>query len=174
MHAMRVVAALAVTPLLLGSSRPRSTDKAAVPQRVRLAPGDACSLLTPAEVSAVLGEKILPGKHPPAMPNGKVIMTLCMFGPSADPGIEDKKAVLTIITTRSFENGTIPMQGITKTPVSGIGDEAVFIITPGFGSGLNVRKGGSAFQIRVNGGHLTTQQEQDLEKALAKDVVARL
>lgn len=155
MHSFRIAVAAVVTPLALVTSGPSPTD--------------ACSLLTPAEASAVLGETILPGQHPAA-----TITKICLYSSSADPSIGDKKAVLAIITVQSFNNGKIPMQGITKTPVSGIGDDAMFIITSGFGSGLNVRKGDAAFQIRVNGGKLTIPLEEEMEKALAKDVLKRL
>src|SRR5579862_3142744 len=36
-------------------------------------------------------------------------------------------------------------------PVSAIGDDAYYIDTPGFGVGLNVKKGAFAFQVKVFG-----------------------
>jgi hypothetical protein len=156
MQPLGIAIVAVVTPLVLVASGP--------------SPSDACSLLTPAEAGAVLGEKILPGQHPP----GGKITKICLYSSSTDLSIGDKKAIVAIITVQSFNNGKIPMQGITKTPVSGIGDDAIFIITSGFGSGLNVRKGDVAFQIRVNGGKLTIPLEEEMEKALANEILKRL
>jgi hypothetical protein len=156
MHAFGIAVAAAVSPYVLVAGGPSPTD--------------ACLLLTPAEASAVLGEKILPGQHPP----GGKITKICLYSSSTDPSIGDKKAIVAIITVQSFNNGKIPMQGITKTPVSGIGDDALFIVTSGFGVGLNVRKGDVAFQVRVNGDKLAIPVEEEMEKALAKEVLKRL
>ena len=49
-----------------------------------------------------------------------------------------------------FNNAKAPMHGITKNAVTGVGDEAYFITTPGVGTALNVKKGGFVFQIRVS------------------------
>lgn len=71
-----------------------------------------------------------------------------------------------------FTNAKTPVKGITKTPVSGVGDDAYYITTPGLGTGLNVKKGNSAFQIRVNG--FPVDQTKAMEKTLALDVLAKL
>ncbi len=189
MHSTQM-AAVAATSLLLGWSPALPGANRTTPRRdtgvtagVRrgtsslaarqLATGDACALVTPAEVSAALGITVLPGKTPPPV-NGHPITTICAFSNVPNASIGDKKAVISLITTQSFDIGKTPVQGITKTPVSGIGDEAYFVVTPGFDSGLNVREGRHAMQIRVNGGKLTIAQEEDIEKAIAKAAVVRL
>jgi hypothetical protein len=65
-----------------------------------------------------------------------------------------------------------PILGIPKTPVRGVGDEAYFIDTPGFGMGLNVKKGSSAFQVKVYG--FSPEQIKSFEMTLAQDVLSKL
>ena len=61
---------------------------------------------------------------------------------------------------------------IAKTPVKGVGDDAYFIDTPGFGLGLNVKKGSSAFQVKVYG--FSPEQIKIFEMTLAQDVLVKL
>jgi hypothetical protein len=137
-------------------------------------PTDACSLLTPAQVSAVLGvsvgagEKILP-----------TTTAMCGWEVPGDKGIGRKRVVLNIYTqmgsrtpTQRFNTAKTPIQGITKVPVSGVGDDAIFATTPGFGTGLIFRKGDAAFDLRVYGFPL--DQIETKEKTLALDVLAKL
>jgi len=76
------------------------------------------------------------------------------------------------MTLQSFENGKKPAAGIEKSPLSGVGDDAIYIVTAGFGAALNVKKGSSAFQLRVGG--FKPEQEKAIEKALALQVLARM
>jgi hypothetical protein len=66
----------------------------------------------------------------------------------------------------------MPMQGITKTPVSGVGDDAISITTPGMGTGLTFRKGASALDVRVYGFPL--DQIKAKEETLARGIIAKL
>jgi len=144
-------------------------------------PTDACTVLTPARVSAILGASVsadkeppspFPGSHPTSHPTcwwsqpGVSIMTskrafLDIFGPIGRFSPVDR-----------FNNGKTPVHGVTKTPISGIGDDAYYITSGGLGTGLNVRKGSSAFQIRVYG--FSLDQIKAMEKTLAQDVLAKL
>lgn len=137
-------------------------------------PTDACSLLTPAQVTAVLavsvgaGEKILPNST-----------AMCGWEVPGQKGMDRKRAVLSIYTqigsltpVQRFNYVKTPIKGITKVPVSGVGDDAVFVTTPGFGTGLIFRKGDAAFDLRVYG--FSLDQVEAKEKVLAKDVLAKL
>ena len=76
------------------------------------------------------------------------------------------------IPVQRFNAAKTPIQGITKEPVSAVGDDAIFATTPGVGTGLIFRKGDAAFDLRVYGfpiDQLTTK-----EKELAQEVLARL
>jgi hypothetical protein len=135
--------------------------------------GDACSFLSQAQLSAALGVPVDPGHH---IGPGSA---LCGWNQPDDPNHTGKGGLLTIYRTvgkltpvERFENGKLPVQGIAKTPVSGIGDDAYYIDTPGLGVGLNVKKGISAFQIRVYG--FSVDQTKSIEKDLAQGILAKL
>jgi hypothetical protein len=139
----------------------------------RAAGGDACTYLTGLQISTVLGVAIDAGQH--IGPGG----ALCGWGEPNDPNHSGKHVLLTlyravgkISPVERFENGKTPIQGIPKTPIRGVGDDAYFIDTPGFGLGLNVKKGSSAFQVKVYG--FSPEQIKAFEMTLAQDVLAKL
>ena len=134
---------------------------------------DACSFLSENKVGAILGLPIDAGRH---IGPGSA---LCGWGEPNDPDHSGKHVLLTIYRAvgkispvERFENGKMPIHGIEKTPVAGIGDDAYYIDTPGFGLGLNVKKGNFAFQVKVFG--FSPQMTKTFENSLAQDVLARL
>ena len=126
-------------------------------------PKDACALLTPAQVSAVLGVTVGAGEHilPPSS-------TLCGYGGPGAP----KRVVVALISVTMFTQEKTPMEGIKKEAVAGIGDEAHYITTPGFGTGLSVRIGNFAFKVRVYG--FAPEQVKQKEKTLVGEALAKL
>jgi hypothetical protein len=76
------------------------------------------------------------------------------------------------MTVKSFETSKPPVKSIEKAPLSGVGDDAIYITTGGFGTALNVKKGNSAFQVRVGG--FKMEQEKDIEKSLALEILKKL
>ncbi|HKF51902.1 MAG TPA: hypothetical protein VKB26_06290 [Candidatus Acidoferrales bacterium] len=137
-------------------------------------PGDACALLTSAQVSAVLGVSVGAGEK--ILPNNTAV---CGWEVPGQKGMDRKRVVLNIYTQigsmtpiQRFNAAKTPMQGITKAPASGVGDDAIFATTPGFGTGLIFRKGNAAFDLRVYGFPL--DQIEAKEKTLALDVLAKL
>jgi hypothetical protein len=137
-------------------------------------PTDACSLLTPAQVTAVLGvsvaagEKLAPGSA-----------ALCGWEVPGQKSLSRKRVVLSIYTpigsltpVERFNNAKFPIRGIKKEPVSGVGDDAIFATTPGFGTGLIFRKGDAAFDLRVYG--FPVEQVKANEKKLADCVIQKL
>ena len=137
-------------------------------------PDDACSLLTQARVSSVLGVSVGAG-----LPISPTNPRTCGWSQPNDANHTGKRVLLDVFgpigkltPADRFLNGKTPVKGITKTPVSGIGDDAYFIMTPGLGTGLNVKKGNSAFQIRVYG--FSQDQIEAMEKALAQDALAKM
>lgn len=134
-------------------------------------PSDACSLLTQAQVSSILGMPVDAGQH--LIPNSS---SICGWGKT---GPAEKRVVLSIYTqighltpVDRFNAAKTPFKGVTKTPVSGVGDDAISATTPGFGTGLIFRKGDAAFDLRVYGFPL--DQLNAKEKTLALDVIAKL
>ena len=131
----------------------------------------ACSLLAQAKVAQVLGVSV--GAGAPIMPGQP---SQCSWAP---PGDRTKRALLDILTPLGsrtpvdrFNTGKTPVNGITKTAVTGIGDDAYYTSTPGLGTVLSVRKGTSAFTIRISG--FPDDATKALEKTLALDVLTKL
>src|SRR5262249_44687151 len=106
---------------------------------------DACSLLTEARVSAVLGVSVGAGQHIAA--NNAL---LCGWSQAGSTTPSSKRVVLDILASIGsakpvdrFNTSKTPVKGITKTPVSGIGDDAFYITTPGIGTALMIKRGSS-------------------------------
>jgi hypothetical protein len=142
------------------------------------APGDACALLTAPQVSSALGAVVGPGE--PIMPNHT---TVCTWREQGVPAGTERNVSVSVMAVKSFENGKIPMTGITKTPVSGIGDEAYFIEPRGMAAGLSVRKGDTCFQIRARSNPTwfktgktpeSEAKDQAVDRALALEILKKL
>ncbi len=128
---------------------------------------DPCSLLTPAQVSAVLGVNVGAGKT--------LVPTVCYWtAPNQAPGAAAKKVTVTLQKPQAFAYAKMPAnsKSITKTPISGIGDDAVYGTTAGQAATLTVKKGDVVFVVRVDGFPLDQLEEK--EKTLAKEIVAKL
>ena len=132
---------------------------------------DACVLLTPQQVSGVLGVSVQAGKP--------VSVRMCQWEQSDASAPNSKRVLLTVFGQMGrlspvdrFNNSKTQVRGVAKDPVSGVGDDAVFISTMGLA--LNVRSGAAAFQIRVSGANLSQDQVKQMEIALAKQVIPNL
>ena len=77
---------------------------------------------------------------------------------------------MAIITPQVFGNEKHPLQGIAEETATGVGDDAHYMTTPGFGTGLSVLKGGFAFKVRVYG--FPVAQVKQKEQALAQQILA--
>jgi hypothetical protein len=94
-------------------------------------------------------------------------------------GPGSKKVTVTIQDPRAFEHAKMPVGGgITKTPASGIGDDAVYGTTPKFAALLTVKKGDVVFVVRVYGFPIDSGKPLDeiqaKEKTLALEILSRL
>lgn len=136
-------------------------------------PTNACSLLTPPQVSAVLGV--------PAA--SKALGTgVCFWDQTGvKPGSPRRKVVFTMLIMQGYTQGyavaKMPNAPTSATHVSGLGDDAYYLsMTSGKGMELRVKKGGVAFAIRVqrSGTSFTPDQIKDKEKMLAQDVLSKL
>jgi hypothetical protein len=142
-------------------------------------PQDTCAALTADQVTAVLGVSVsaqahgdLSGKDPDSHPT-------CWWSQPGVPAFSSKRVFLEIFGTIGntspldrFSAAKTPVRGISKTPLSGVGDEAIFITSGGSNGSLDVRKGSSVFQIRVYGYPL--EETKAKEKGLALQVLANL
>jgi hypothetical protein len=144
----------AMIAVALAASTVRQADA-----RVRV---DPCSLLTVAQVSAALGDKVDAGK------------------PIYTDGCSWHAASARTMVTIKFETVTFFSElktrihpGIAHTPVAGVGDDAFYLSMGTTISNLTVKKGNQAFVVRVYG--VSDQAKQrDIEKAIAKAVVAKM
>ncbi len=137
-------------------------------------PTDACSLLSEEQVKAVLSVAVGAGQH--LTPNSSVV---CGWEQPGQSGSTRKRVVVSIYVPLGkrtpidrFNAAKTPVNGIPKTPVSGVGDDALYATTPGFGTGLIFRKGDSAFDVRVYG--FADDEIKAKEKTLAQDILAKL
>ena len=137
-------------------------------------PADACSLLNPAQVTAALGVSVAAGKN--IVPGS---LAVCGWEVAGQHGMNRKRVVLSIYTRigsltplERFNHAKAPIGGIEKEPVSGVGDDAIFVTTPGFGTGLIFREGDGAFDLRVYG--FPIDQVEAKEKNLADCVIQSL
>lgn len=138
------------------------------------APTDACALLTPAQVSAVLGVTVGAGQR--VTPTNGLI---CGWAQPSDTSHTGKRVVLSIygqLGTRSpadrFATAKTPVPGVEKTPVAGVGDDAFYSTTSGLGTGLVFKKGESAFDLHVYG--FPVEEIKAKEKMLAADVLGKV
>jgi hypothetical protein len=126
------------------------------------APRDPCAQLTPAQVSAALGETVAAGQQAGTKtcswsankPTHQVVSL--MFSP---PGDWDRRK-------------TRLMPGVTKASVSGVGDEA-FAETAANFTTLYVKKGSTIFMVRVYGVPNVGRQLA-IEKPIAQTVAAKV
>jgi hypothetical protein len=113
------------------------------------AAGDACSLLTDAQVSTTFGTPVDPGK-PIASP-----ATCQRFGKGKSATLTVNQTIAGKTAVQRFDTGkTSTLPGITVEPVSGVGDDAYYVSysnTTREGLGSGSKKGNSAFEVRVYG-----------------------
>ena len=129
----------------------------------------ACALLSQADVSTTLGAPV-PGGTPIASPascqwigKGKMA-TLVLRQPRDGRSPVDQ-----------FNAGKKTLAGITVEPVSGVGDDAYYVYfskTTRAGLGLVVKKGSSAFEVRVYGFDL--DKAKPVAKTLAQNAAGKL
>jgi hypothetical protein len=147
---------------------------------------DACSLLTQTQVSSVLGVSVGVGQHPsdethvpPANP--AIDRLACTWYEAGKNGPVAKRVSLNILGTmgsltpvQRFNTAKTPIRGITKTTVTGVGDEAFYMVSQ-LRVTLHVKKGNSVIEMMV-GGFPAQQIEQvkTMEKTLAQEAVAKL
>jgi hypothetical protein len=129
-------------------------------------PTDACSLLTTAKVSEVLGVSVKNGERVVA-----TSATICGWAGPGGPS-NSKRAVASLLTLDMFNHEKTPLKGIVETDAPGLGEDAHYMTTPGFGTGLSVKKGNFAFKIRVYG--FPDDATKEKEKILAQQVLASL
>lgn len=137
-------------------------------------PADACSLLTAAQVSSVLG---VPAAGKAMGPKA------CMWVQTGvKPGSPRRRVDIVILIMQGYTQGyavaKMPNAPTTATQVSGLGDDAYYLsMTSAHAyTELRVKKGSVAFSIRVqrSGTPFTPDQIKVKEKTLVQDALAKL
>jgi hypothetical protein len=160
-HLMRAhIASLALLGAIVALSAERPYVAAPAPT--------ACSLLTTAQVTAVVGTAMADGT--PVTDRG------CIW---RDPtGKSGKRVTLTILLPHGYETGKTMLAGMQKTGVNGVGDEAFYKYydEPRYQKiklvDLDVKKGSSYFGIQVGG--VTVDEGKAMAKTLALDILPKL
>jgi hypothetical protein len=126
-------------------------------------PKDPCSPLTASQVGAALGMTVGPGQS--------TNPTVCQW--AAEPGAAARvSATLQFWGEDAYAGMKAPLPGIARTPLGGVGDDAVYT-TVGRLTTLSVKRGKVVFVVRVYG--VPDQAKQmAVEKALALHVLAGL
>src|ERR1700729_739439 len=135
---------------------------ATLASRTAAAQAAPCSLLTSAQVTAAVGVSV--GEAQPIANTG------CSW--SAPHMI----VTVSLWDENKWDQMKTPVPGMSRTPISGLGDDA-FYTTLGPASGkqiatLSVKKGSTAYLIKVYGPSVTDQMS--MEKTLAGSVLTKL
>jgi len=130
-------------------------------------PADACSLLSTQEIATALGVEVDAGT--------KIAPGACHWkGRAKRPGDDVATLRINFTTARSFEIGRTPLSGYTKTPESGIGDDAYSVDHGGRDPTLSIKKGSAVVIIFVNIPKTSVDQTKAVERKVALKLVEKL
>jgi hypothetical protein len=108
---------------------------------------------------------------------------VCTWKEQGVSGGADRNVSVSLMSMKSFEFGKTPTPIITKTPVSGLGDEAYLTEPRGMVASLSVRKGDTCFQIRTRSNPKwaatgktpeSEVKDQAIDRALALEILKKL
>lgn len=152
---------------------------AAAPSSAAAPPTDACPLLTSAEISAVVGVTVGAGTH-----ITPTYLKSCQWEPPGGATVQFGSVLLALESAASWQSAKAMLQavanapnnnkkgGITMTPASGIGDDALYSSVGNY-TKLIVKKGDLSFQIVITS-NAPIEKKRDMEKALAAKVLSKL
>ncbi len=110
---------------------------AAIPE----ASGDACKLLSAAQVSSVLGVQVDEGSY--SLPGNP---QFCIWKEHDKSDMTAQNVQVNFLTSRQYE---LPKTGpFAKGSENSLGDEAYWAYTPGIGFTLSVKKGSAYFRVQ--------------------------
>lgn len=146
---------LTVAPLLLAALTARPALAAT--------PGDACSYLTPAQIGAALGATVGAGVY-----MTPTFRRTCTWTITGGGGF----VTLFLSDIEHFEAGRHPaVSTVVITPVNGLGDAAYFNALAD-NVGLVVKKGSVSFKVAAYIHNAPLSRKQEVEMALAPQVLA--
>jgi hypothetical protein len=137
---------------------------------------DACALLTPADISTVLGVEVGPGE--------RLMPTETRFCTWHEQGKKQNRNVrVDFISDRQYEMGKTPLPNVVKTPESGIGDDAYFSKVKGMVFTLSVMKGSTFFRVAARSSAeafakandaANDDKDKDIDRAIARAILKKL
>jgi hypothetical protein len=130
-------------------------------------PTNACSLLTPAQVSEVVGASV--GAGAPLFPTNTKDCQWRTTGTGAKILVQ-----IFLKDPQAFVYIKTPVPGVTKVAASGIGDDALYSSAGRTPSVLSVKKGDAVFNVHVLSSGLADDKVKAMEKTLALKVLAKL
>jgi hypothetical protein len=128
---------------------------------------DSCAVLTPTEISSVLGILIDPGKH--TLANSDI---MCNWAETGAAGAKVQRLVLNFSSLDAYNRGKNAKGNVKVTPAPGIGDDAIYV-TSQLGTSLLIRKGNTLIGFSIRNMRLAADQEMAKEEALGLDAAAR-
>ena len=131
---------------------------------------DACSLLTPAQVRAVVGA-VSDGAHVPPTFVKTCTWTAADKSKVGSVTLNLQTAAFYDVGKRQDRIAAAAVKGIEIKPGS-VGDDAYYFVT-GDQANLFVKKGGVSFKVAVYA-KLPVEEKEAMEFKLAKEVVAKL
>lgn len=166
------LAAFAITAFVRAVTAARSASAAP--------PTDACTLLTSAQVRAVVGVSVGPGSH-----MTPTYLKSCTWAPPGGPTKHLGNATLSLESADTYETGKAMLEAITKsrntdgkkspitvTAAGAIGDDAFYSSVEKY-TKLIVKKGSVVFQVVIYSS-APIEKKRAMEKALASQVLSKL
>lgn len=127
----------------------------------------ACTLLTAADATTALGAAV---DQPTVNQGGG---NNCTYAPTVITGLTSIE--LNVLTSNSFAQVKSHVgQGMTLTPVSGLGDDAFYIDAGLAGTTLYAISGATAISVTIFNGNDSAAQIQAAEKVAVQTALARL
>ncbi len=139
---------------------------------------EACGVLTQSEVTAALGVAVDAGER--LMPND---MRFCTWREHGKDRMQARNVQVSFISERQYDVGKTPVPSITKTPESGLGDEAYFSKGKGMVFNLSVKKGDSYFRVMVRSNPdvlvkgssaASDEKDKEIDRAIAREILKKL
>ena len=126
----------------------------------------------------MLGVAVDPGER--LMPSEPRFCTWREHG--KDP-MKARNVRLSLLSDREYNIGKTPLPTVTRTPESGLGDEAYFSKAKGMVFNLSVKKGGTFFRVMTRSNpqafvkansDAVDQKDKEIDRSLAHAVIKRL
>ena len=125
---------------------------------------DPCTLLTPVQIDSVIAGSFAAGQA--------IGTTGCSWSATQQVGAKKPFVTVSLWPGSGWAKMQLPLPGVTKSSVSGIGDGAMLASVGGFTS-LSVLKGSTVFIVKIYG-IPGDDKQASMERTLAGDVLKKM